>query len=66
MLEEASGRERQAHAFMASVTAKLQKAHSLMGAKDELLAALSAKLRRTVDGLRLLEAHVSHTSASAA
>ena len=39
VLDEASGRERQAHACMASVTAKLQKAHSLMGAKDELLAA---------------------------
>ena len=65
MLEEASGRERQAHAFMASVTAKLQKAHSLMGAKDELLAALSAKLRRTVDGLRLLEAQRDELTAAA-
>ena len=55
MLEEASGRERQAHAFMASVTAKLQKAHSLMGAKDELLASLGAKLHASVGNLKTHE-----------
>ena len=55
LLEEATGRERQAHGFVAEVTTRLRKAHAVMAAKDELLASLGARLQQAVDSLRVHE-----------
>ena len=51
-LEEALGREQQAHGFMKEVGERLRKAREAMSSKDDLLAALQAKLQASVGALR--------------
>mgnify|MGYP006133353327 CR=1 FL=1 len=49
VLEESTAREEQTQQFMGLVTARLRKAHGVMGAKDALLAELGRKLKQAVD-----------------
>jgi len=72
VMEEASGRERQAHQFMQTVTARLKKSHDLMVAKDELIANLASKLQATANELATqetssssLKEEISHQQAAA-
>jgi len=50
-MEEAISREDEAHGFMAEVGGRLQRAHSTMVAKDELLSTLEAQLKASLGRL---------------
>ena len=62
-VDELTSRERSAHALLSTVSERLQKAHRVMAAKDELNAALGARLTKA---LAELKAEAARAEAAAA
>ena len=63
-MEEALGREQQAHGFIKEVGARLTRAKDAMAAKDDLLTSVGAKLQAAVTSLRTHEEEAAELRAS--